>query len=51
MSFYALNTFAEKIFLRIIGRLGQKIGLVDAITANQVKIGPFGSKYFSPQSD
>lgn len=50
-----IQTICEKLNIeenkaREILRLGEKIGLVDAITANQVKIGPFGSQYFSPQS-
>ena len=50
-----IQTICEKLNIeenktREILSLGQKIGLIDAITANQVKIGPFGSQYFSPQS-
>ena len=50
-----IQTICEKLSIeekkaQEILRLGKQIGLVDAITSNQVKIGPFGSEYFSPKS-
>ncbi len=51
-----IQTICEKLGIdetkaREILSLGKSIGLVDAITANQVKIGKFGSSYFSPQAN